>query len=405
MRRVVRCCAALALAGAALCLSGCGALATAPRPTAQAPLPSCAQTQAPDLSAEPRLSQLDLRDKVGQLFIVRPDALDLSLDQDTVDDAGADGVCEMSDALREALDTYPVGGVVLFSKNIRTPDQLCALTAGLQAESSIGMFIAVDEEGGAVARLAGDPDFDLPVYKSTADVGARGPQAAGDQALAIGAYLAACGINLNFAPVADVNTNPANTVIGDRAFSSDPHVAADCVAAAVQGYSQAGVACCVKHFPGHGDTAQDSHDGAVYLRKTLEELRACELVPFTAGIDAGVPMVMAGHIQAPDAWDDGLPASLSPCALTGILREELGFEGVIVTDSLAMGAITEAYTPGQAAVMALQAGADLLLMPAGLPEAFDGVMDAVRDGRLSEDRIDESVARVLALKEELGLLA
>lgn len=402
---LVRRAAALGLAGCLL--AGCASAGgTAPSAVAS-PAPSPVPATEPATDVETLLAGMTLREKVGQLFLVRPDALDPSLSQQTIDDADVPGVTEVSDDMAALLAQYPVGGVVLFGKNITDETQLRELIAQLQQVSAVPMLIGVDEEGGTVARLASHPAFDLPRYESAAAAGEQGPQAVYDMSAEIGAYLAGYGISLDFAPVADVNTNPDNPVIGDRAFSSDPQTAADCVAAAVDGFSQAGVLCCLKHFPGHGDTASDSHDGAVYTEKTREELRACEFLPFEAGIQAGAPLVMVGHIAAPNAveGEEGqLPATFSRTIITDVLRGELGFTGVVVTDSLAMGAVTETYTPGEAAVLALQAGADLLLMPAGLAQAYNEVLAAVEDGRLSEERIDESVARILALKQQAGLL-
>lgn len=387
--------------GLTVCLlAGCTAPSSAPVST---PSPLPAQTAQPDGP----LSGMTLRDKVGQLFLVRPDALEESLSQEEIDDADADGVIEVSDSMAAFLAEYPVGGVVLFGKNITGESQLKTLVDELQQASEIPMLIGVDEEGGAVARLAGNPAFSLPRYPSAAAVGEQGPEAVRAMSLEIGRYLTGYGITLDFAPVADVNTNPDNPVIGTRAFSSDPRTAAACVTAAVQGFEQAGVLCCLKHFPGHGDTAQDSHDGAAGTDKTLEELRACEFLPFVAGIQAGAPLVMVGHItaaQAIPAREADLPATFSHTMVTEILRGELGFSGVVVTDSLSMGAVTGTYTPGEAALLALQAGADLLLMPAGLVQAYEEVLAAVEDGRLSEARLDESVERILALKQQAGLL-
>lgn len=391
---------------AACLLAGCVPASSAPSSAPAAPTPT--PTGAPVPQSNDPLASMTLREKVGQLFLVRPDALDESLSQNVIDDADAAGVTEASDSVRDFLHRYPVGGVVLFGKNITDAAQLQTLIGDLQAATAIPLLIGVDEEGGAVARLANAPGFALPQYESAAAVGAQGPQAVQEMARTIGTYLAGYGISLDFAPVADVNTNPDNPIIGTRAFSSDPQAAADCVAAAVQGFEQAGVLCCLKHFPGHGDTAQDSHDGAVSTAKTREELRACEFLPFTAGIRAGAPLVMVGHIQTPNAVtgaDSGLPATFSRTMITDVLRGELGFAGVVVTDSLAMGAVTDTYAPDEAAVLALQAGADLLLMPAGLAQAYDGVLAAVEDGRLSEARLDESVRRILALKQQAGLLA
>lgn len=388
---------------AAVLLGGCAAV----------PLKNAGNTPeqasvTPDVTpVENPLSRMTLREKVGQLFLVRPDALDPSLTQKTIDDADAVGVTEVTASMRDVLRQYPVGGVVLFSKNITEEEQLHSLIEQLQQASAIPLLVGVDEEGGSVARLANSPALSLPQYESAAAVGAEGPEAVKKMALTIGTYLSKYGIALDFAPVADVNTNPDNPVIGERAFSSDPQIAADCVAAAVEGFRQAGVLCCLKHFPGHGDTAQDSHDGAAYTGKTMEALRSCEFLPFQAGIQAGAPMVMAGHVTAPYAvtgQEAGLPATFSHTLITDVLRGELGFSGVVVTDSLSMGAVTAVYTPGEAAVKALQAGADLLLMPAGLPQAYEEILAAVEDGRLSESRIDESVERILALKQQAGLM-
>lgn len=397
-----------ALALACGVLAGCAPAASGTAPASQPTASAGAQsTASPSAAPAGLLGEMTLREKVGQLFLVRPDALDPALSQQTIDDADVSGVTEVSEAMAAFLEEYPVGGVVLFGKNITDEGQLRGLIAGLQQSSPVPLLIGIDEEGGVVARLANSPGFDLPQYESAASVGAQGTDEVRAMSAEIGTYLAGYGINLDFAPVADVNTNPDNPVIGTRAFSSDPQKAADCVTAAVEGFSQAGVLCCLKHFPGHGDTAGDSHDGTVYTEKTMEELRACEFLPFEAGIRAGAPLVMVGHISAPNAVEgeeSNLPATFSRALITDVLRDELGFAGVVVTDSLAMGAITETCTPGEAAVLALQAGADLLLMPAGLAQAYDGVLAAVEDGRLTEERIDESVARILALKQQAGLL-
>lgn len=397
-----------ALALAAYALAGCagGAASTFQTVSATAaPAATPAVSDAAQSAQADSPSGMTLREKVGQLFIVRPDALDPDQTQSRIDDADAAGVTALTDAMRQTLAVYPVGGVVLFGKNIESPAQLTAFTSDLQTAGKRPLFIAVDEEGGAVARLANNPAFSLPQYASAAAVGADGPAAAREMGRTIGGYLQGYGFNLDFAPVADVDSNPANPVIGARAFSDDPETAAACVSAAVQGFAETGVLCCLKHFPGHGDTAGDSHDGAVTTDKTLDALRSCELKPFAAGVEVGAPLVMVGHIAAPNAVpaeEADLPASLSPSLITGLLRQELGFQGLVVTDSLAMGAITETYPPGEAAVRALQAGADLLLMPAGLAEAFDAVVEAVETGAIPEEALDAKVARILAAKQALA---
>lgn len=351
-----------------------------------------------------RLEAMTLEEKVGQLFLVRPDALDFSQNQAAIDDPNSPGVTSISDALSEALKRYPVGGIVLFGKNLVSPDQCESMIQDWQAASSLPLLIAVDEEGGDVARLANAPGFNLPKYKNAASVGASGnPADAEAMGRTIGSYLAELGFSLDFAPVSDVNTNPRNPVIGTRAFSSDPETAADMVAAAVDGFHQAGIACCLKHFPGHGDTAQDSHLGTAVTYRTWEQMLEAEMLPFRAGIEAGAELVMLGHISTPNATTDGLPASMSSEWITR-LRQELGFSGLVVTDSLSMQAITDRYSSGEAAIAALNAGADILLMPENLTEAYNAVLYAVADGTISQARIDESVLRILCLKRSLHLL-
>lgn len=350
------------------------------------------------------LEGMTLREKVGQLFLVRPDALDPAQTQQQINDTDAVGVTVLSDTMRDTLDRYPVGGVVLFGKNLTDPEQLSSFTARLHDAGGVPLLIAVDEEGGAVARLANHPGFDdLPDYPSAARVAAGGADAVYEMSVSIGSYLKAYGIDLDFAPVADVNTNPDNPIIGDRAFSDDPMQAAELVSAAVKGFHDGGVLCCLKHYPGHGDTAEDSHKDLAVTQKDWQQLLDCELVPFRAGIDAGADLVMAGHIAAPGVTGEDTPASMSPELLES-LRQELEFDGVIVTDSLAMEGITKQYSPAQAAVLAVQAGADILLMPDDLAESFDAVVAAVEEGTIPESRVEESVARILALKQECGLI-
>ena len=350
-----------------------------------------------------RLSAMTLRQKVGQLFFVRPDSLDPAQTRDQINDADAAGVTQLSDAMLDRLAGYPVGGVVLFGKNITDSAQLKDFTGALHGAMDTPLLIGIDEEGGAVARLANHPAFDLPRYESAAAVAAQGTDAVREMYAAISNYLAGYGIDLDFAPDADVNTNPDNPVIGTRAFSSDPQTAAQMVTAAVEGFADTGVLCCIKHYPGHGDTAEDSHKSLAVTRKSWAQLQSCELLPFRAGIEAGADLVMVGHIAAPQVTGDDTPASLSP-RLMESLRTELGFTGAIVTDSLAMEGITARYSAGEAAVQAIRAGADILLMPDGLTEAFDAVVNAVENGSIPESRIDASAARVLALKETRGLI-
>ena len=361
---------------------------------AGAMLPSAFSEEATD-AVEAKLAAMTLREKVGQLFWVRPEALDFSRNPEKN---------TLTQSMRRNLEQYPVGGIAVFKKNIQDENQLSSLIADFQSASTIPMIVAVDEEGGAVARLANHEAFSLPKYKSAREIGETGdPEQARQMGRTIGGYLRFYGFNLDFAPVADVDSNPTNPVIGRRAYSTDAQQTAQMVAAAVEGFHEAGMLCTVKHFPGHGDTGQDSHYGTATSYKTWEEMKAMEMLPFEAGIAAGADVVMTAHITTPNATTDGLPASLSYTMITERLRGELGFQGVIVTDALEMNAIKNHFTPAESAVAALRAGVDVLLMPSDLRAAFDGVVQAVEDGTLSEERLNESVRRILTLKQKAGL--
>ena len=388
-----------ALFFAALC-AGCagGGETAAPEPTME-PTPEPTPTLA-----ERTLAEMTLEQKIGQLFIVRPEHLWTAQFTGPVSDWTGYSLTSLTDEMRQGLADFPVGGVALFEDNLYDPPSLTKLIGDLQQASGIPLFIAVDEEGGPVARLGNAGGFDVPQVGPMGDVGSTGEsQNAYDAGLTIGTYLAGYGFNLDFAPVADVNTNPDNVVIGSRAFGSDPDLVAEMVPAALDGLHAAGIMGCVKHFPGHGDTSADTHDGYVSVQKDWEQMKQCELVPFIAALDK-TDMVMAAHITAPNVTSDGLPASLSRQMIQQRLRQELGYEGVVITDAMEMGAVAAGYSSAEAAVLAIQAGVDILLMPANPLEAFDGVRAAVASGEISQARLDESVLRILSLKEQYGLL-
>ena len=350
-----------------LTLAACAAPAEPAAAPAATPTPTPAPTPVP-VTAD----ALTLEQKVGQLFIVRPDALDLTLSQETINDAHADGVTAVTDEMRKTLQQYPVGGICQFGKNIESPSQIARFNADLQDASATPLFISVDEEGGLIARLANHDAFNLPRYASAAAVGASGdPVDAREMGQTIGGYLKTYGFNMDFAPDADVNTNPDNSIIGERAFSSDAASAAQMAAAAADGLRENGILPTLKHFPGHGDTAEDSHTDLAVTYKTCEELENCELLPFSA--DTGLHAVMVGHIAAPNVTGDMTPATLSP-TLIGMIPD--AGNTLIVTDSLAMDAITAAYTPGEAAVL-----------------------EAVQNGTITEARLDKSVNKILHYKE------
>lgn len=307
--------------------------------------------------------------------------------------------------MAEELRSYYVGGIALFSQNIVTPEQLTSFILAMQQQSEIPLFIGVDEEGGSVSRIANSQNFAVPKYSNMQDIGLTGDSSEAKKVgMTIGAYLKQYGFNLNFAPVADINTNPNNIVIGSRSFGSDPDLVAEMVTAEVSGLQEAGVMSCVKHYPGHGDTKGDTHEGFVSIEKTWDQLKQCELIPFIKAIAEPTDMVMISHITAPNISSDNLPSSLSYEMVEEKLRGELGFKGVIITDSMEMGAISKEYSSADSAVKAISAGIDIILLPENFTEAYDGVLSAVKKGIISEKRINESVLRILELKGRYGLL-
>ena len=353
-----------------------------------------------------RIRQMTLREKVGQLFVIRPDALEMRFGPAELEDNSITGTTKVTDEMRSRYSQYPCGGFALFRKNILSPSQLFSFVQNLHAIGSLPTLTAIDEEGGRIARIANHPaHFNVPQFPPMGEIAQTGDPANAFRAgLAIGEYLRAYGLDIDFAPVADVNTNPRNPVIGDRAFGDDPDIAASMVQAVIRGLHESGVASCIKHFPGHGDTATDTHTGYAETLKTWEEISACEMIPFRAGIQAGTDLVMTAHISAPNVTGGREPATMSYTLLTQKLRGEMGFQGLIITDALSMGAIRDQYSSSRACVACLQAGVDLLLMPYDYFEAFDGVVQAVESGEIPESRIDESVYRVLAFKQTyLGL--
>ena len=348
------------------------------------------------------LTSLTLRQKVGQLFIIRPEYLDTSLAPQQIFEGKVTGSREITPAMKDFYNQYPAGGIVLFFRNIEDEAQLTLFTKQIHSLGAEYPLICIDEEGGRVARIANNDAFDLPKFESMQAIGDSGdPALACECGNTIGTYLRRYGIDIDFAPVADVNSNPDNTVIGDRSFSSDPLIAGNMCSAFLEGLEQTGVAGCLKHFPGHGDTSTDSHLGYVELNKSRPELEQTELLPFKIGIQNGAGLIMSAHISVPKVTGSEEPCSLSYTMLTQILREELGYNGIIITDALEMRAVSSKYDSAQACIKALQAGADILLMPFDYVQAFEGVLAAVEDGRISEDRIDRSLERIAALKNKI----
>ena len=347
---------------------------------------------------EQELKQMTLQEKVGSMFFVRPEALDTDIYYDSPAVLKSYNLQGVNDRMRETARVYPPGGIILFSHNIKDPAQLSQFIAELRALPSKPL-LCVDEEGGSVARLGNNSNFRVPKFAPMGNIAASGrTKDVMDAATAIGDYVKQYGFDIDFAPVADVNTNPRNVVIGARAFSNEPKEAAEMVKAYLKGLQKSGVIGCLKHFPGHGDTQADSHFGYAMSRKSWEEIANCEMIPFKAGIEAGAQMIMTAHISLPNVTGSNVPSTLSPMILQEKLRGELGYQGVIITDAMEMGAILRQYPVEDAAVMSIKAGVDVLLCVREYPKVFEAVLNAVRRGEIPESRIDESVRRILKLR-------
>lgn len=332
------------------------------------------------------ISEMPLEDKVAGLFIVTPEAL-----------TGVTTAIKAGEGTQTALNEYAVGGLIYFEKNIVDEEQIKEMLSGTVSMSRYPIFLAVDEEGGSVSRVA-KSKVDVIQVGDMATIGESGDTAQAYEAgLTIGRYLKEIGFNLDFAPVADV-AGEGSTVMGDRVFGSDARLVGDMVSNAVEGIEGTGVSSCLKHFPGIGYAEGDTHKGRVETTKTLDEMRSTDFIPFKAGIDAGADFVMVSHITVSAVDEDAVPSTLSKTIMTDVLRDELGFQGIIVTDALNMSAITEYYMTEEAAVKAIIAGADMLLMPEDFQTAYEAVLAAVQDGTISEERINESLERIYRVK-------
>ena len=394
---------AIASTGALLALT-LGACAGSPEAPAEEETPTVTDPEAEgEVEKSPeeiladrgqeKLDEMTLEQKVAQLFVVRPESL-----------TGVSQVIAAGDATKAALEKMPVGGVVYFADNLQDTDQTREMLSNTmkfgEEISGLPLFLCVDEEGGTVSRVGGNPGFGVDNVGDMCDVGATGDtDKAYEVAKHIGTYLQYLGFNVDFAPDSDIANNPDGTM-GLRSFGSTADVVAPMVAAQVRGFEDGGVLCSAKHFPGIGGALGDSHDGRIYSEKTLDEIRAEELIPFEAAMEEDVPFIMVGHLSMPTITGDNDPASMSSEIVTDLLRDELGYEGIIITDSMAMGAATDSLPVERLGVEPLKAGVDMVLMPEDLEAAYQGVLDAVASGELTEERIDDSVRRVIRTKLE-----
>ena len=342
--------------------------------------------------AEQYLSGMTLEQKLCQLILTTPDTL-----------TGIYGAGQAAEGTKAALESYPVGGILYQQQNIQSENQLGTMISNSQDYSTLPLFIAVEEEGGYNAPLTA---IGATSYYSTMSVYGEeeSVERIGQIGLEMAEDLRALGFNVNFAPVADVLTDPYDTEIGTRSFGGDADITAQLTLTMLQSLQEGGVTACMKYFPGLASGDGDSRYGHSVSQRTLEELRETELKSFAAGIEGGAEMILVSHLSLPNILGDDTPCSLSKAIVTDLLREELGYEGLILTDSLEKSAVSDYYEGGEAAVLALQAGCDMLLQPEDLEETLNALLAAVENGELAEERINESVLRVLYLKIQMELI-
>lgn len=346
-----------------------------------------------ELTPEQKLDELvnaaievmPLEDKIAGLFIVTPESI-----------TGVSAAVKAGDGTKTALTENAVGGIVYSTKNIQSEAQFKEMIDNTRLYERYPLFIAIEDEGGKISPLA---EKGLVTKQNNAKAVADAAQEGGAYATgsAIGTYLADYGFNLNFAPVADISSVDGS-VMKDRAYGSDATATGSYVASMVQGLEEQDVSACLKHFPGIGATTQNPDNGLSSTDRTAEDFRANEFVAFKTGIDAGADMVMVGHMAAPALAGDNTPCSMSEMVVTDILRQELGFNGVIITDAMNIKAVSEYYGSDEAAVMALKAGCDMILMPEDYELAYNGVLEAVNSGVISEERINDSLRRIYRIK-------
>ncbi|WP_251027763.1 glycoside hydrolase family 3 protein [Bacillus sp. ISL-41] len=346
------------------------------------------------------ISKMTIQEKTGQMLM--PDFKTWK----------GKNVTEMLPGIQRLVKKYHLGGVILFRENVVTTEQSARLVSDYQeAAEKFGLLLTIDQEGGIITRLQSGTDM-----PGSMAIGAtRSPEVAYNAGNAIGEELASLGINMNLAPVMDVNNNPDNPVIGVRSFGEDPELVADMGIAYTKGLQAAGVAATAKHFPGHGDTAVDSHLGLPKVPHDKERLKEVELYPFQKGMEEGLDAIMTAHVTFPEidgtkavsqktGEEIAIPATLSYKVLTELMREEMGYEGVITTDAMNMKAIADHFGPVDAAISAVKAGTDIVLMPVGLEKVAAGLLKAVKTGEISEQRVEESVRRILTLKVKRGVI-
>ncbi len=332
------------------------------------------------------ISEMSLEEKVAGLFIITPEQL---TDTDVAIKAG--------DGTKEALSKTPVGGLIYADKNLKSEDQITQMLANTVSMSKYPIFLAVSEEGGSTTTIQKTLKSDKTDNMKT--IGETGDSTNATTAYqTIGTYMSKYGFNLDFGPVADILSDPDNQELKERSFGSDPNVVSEMIHASVSALKEIGVTPCLKYFPGEGNAKKDEASGVYKSDRTLEQLKAAELIPFQAGIDAGAEMIMISNVAFSEINGDNTPASLSKSIITDLLRNDMTYNGVVITAPLNQSSVTEYYTADEACIKALKSGADMLLMPEDFKTAYEGVVSAVKEGTISEERIDDSLARVYRIK-------
>lgn len=346
-----------------------------------------------DITVKNILDNMTLEEKIGQMFIVTPEVFSNGVN-----------VTSGSQLNSDKIEQYNIGGLVFFSKNIETPEQITLLTEYLKdMNEEYPMFISIDEEGGQVARISNNSNFPDKRIEDMSVVGEAGDfQRAYEIGDTIGAYLNKYGFNLDFAPVCDVLLNNANMVVRKRSFSSDANIVSQMSENVMFGLENNNILTAAKHFPGHGNTALDTHDGFATNNATLEEMKENELLPFENMIKNSVDFMMVSHVIYPNLSEESVPATMNYDIVTGLLKNEMNYQGVIITDGMNMGAISNNYSVEQSTKKAIIAGIDIILMPSDFYVAYNAVLDSVNSGEISEERIDESVFKILKLKQGLN---
>ena len=350
-------------------------------------------------TVEKIMQEMTLSDMVYQMLFVRPEAI-----------TGVGQAIQAGSQTKEGLANYPVGGIAYFAQNFQNREQTKEMIKNTKSYSKIPLFISVDEEGGRVSRLGANSQMGITKHPPMLEIGnTKDSQKAYEVGKTLAKELKELGFNMDFAPITDVLVETKTNEIGDRSFGSDPQIVAQMVRSEVTAMQKNGISATLKHFPGHASAGENSHYKATVSTRTLEQFKSTEFIPFIAGIDAGADFVMVSHMILINATEEKVPSSISKEIITDLLKNELGFKGIIITDSFEMGGIKSEDKNKQLeenvknAVKAIEAGADMILMPMNMKATHDGIVAAVKSGEISAERIKESVRKIISLKVKKGM--